>query len=198
MNRAILFAAAAAAALSIAACSRQDSSNPGQSEPVNAAQDAVGAAVGATSAATAGSFSTDAFTSNAAESDVYEIEAGKMAQQRAKNADVKAFGQMMVADHTAMSNEMKPLIQAAGQQIPDKLDERRQGLLDNLKAASDADFDKTYIDQQVAAHKEALTLMQGYADHGDNAQLKAAAAKAAPKIQQHLDRAQQLQSQLGG
>jgi putative membrane protein len=100
----------------------------------------------------------------------------------------------MVTDHTAMMNQMKPLVTAAGQTPADKLDERRQGFIDNLKQATDANFDKTYIDQQVAAHGEALTLMQGYASEGPDAGLKAGAAKAVPKIQMHLDKAKSIQS----
>src|SRR3546814_18469300 len=84
---------------------------------------------------------------------------------------------------------MKPLATAAGQTPADKLDARRQGFLDNLKAASAADFDKTYIDQQVAAHGEALTLMQGSADGGPDAGLRPEAAAAAPKIPTPPDKA---------
>ncbi|MGH6910275.1 MAG: DUF4142 domain-containing protein [Phenylobacterium sp.] len=202
MNRAFLLTAAAAAALSLAACSKPAAppAPPPAAETAtdatNAAQDAVGAAVGQTSAATLGSHDTGAFVSNASQSDMYEIQAGGIAAARAKNADVKAFGRSMVTQHTAMSNEMKPLIAAAGQTPADKLDERRQGFVDNLKTASDADFDKTYIDQQVAAHGEALTLIKGYADAGGDAGLKAGAAKAIPKVQMHLDKAKSIQSAL--
>ena len=205
MKRAYLLTAAAAAALSLAACNKPATAPATDAaadaaatanQPVNAAQDAVGAAVGQTSAATLGSHDTGAFVSNASQSDMYEIEAGKIASTRGKNADVKAFGKMMVSDHTAMSNEMKPLIAAAGQTPADKLDERRQGFLDNLKQATDANFDKTYIDQQVAAHGEALTLLQGYADDGADAGLKAGAGKAVPKVQAHLDKAKSIQAAL--
>ncbi|ACG77473.1 conserved hypothetical protein [Phenylobacterium zucineum HLK1] len=196
MTRAIFVCAAAASALALAACGQQAES-PGQTEPVNAAQDAVGAAVGQVSASTMGANSTEAFVANAAMSDMYEIQAGEMAQQKGQSADVKAFGKMMVADHTAMSNEMKPAAQAAGQTPPADLDERRKGMLDNLRAANGADFDRVYLEQQEAAHQEALTLMRGYADNGDNAQLKALAQKAAPKIQAHLDRVRQIQQGAG-
>lgn len=204
MKRAMILTAAAVAALSTAACQKQRdqaadatttaTTSVGQSEPVNAAQDATGAAVGAVSASTMGQMSTDAFVSNAGQSDMYEIQAGQIAQQKGQSAGVKAFGKMMVADHTAMTNQMKPLITAAGKTAPTDLDERRKGFLDNLRAASGADFDRVYLAQQEAAHNEALTLMQGYADNGDDAGLKAAAAKAVPKIQAHLDRVRQLQS----
>ncbi|MFN4177631.1 DUF4142 domain-containing protein [Phenylobacterium sp.] len=192
MTRALLICAAAASALAVAACNRQEPA--GQTKPVNAAQDAVGSAVGQMSASTLGANTTEGFVSNAAISDMYEIQAGQMAQQTGRSADVKAFGKMMVADHTAMSNEMKPLAQAAGQTVPATLDERRKGMLDNLTAASGADFDRVYLAQQEAAHEEALTLMRGYADGGDNAELKALAQKAIPKIQAHLDRVNQIQA----
>ena len=71
-------------------------------------------------------------------------------------------------------------------------------MIDNLTAAKCADFDKVYLAQQEAAHNEALTVMQGYADNGDNAGLKALAQKAIPKIKAHLDKVRQLQAAGGG
>ena len=212
MNRALLICAAATAALSLAACNKNQASNQtpatadtnsvsntssvGQAEPVNHAQDTAGAAVGSMSAATMGSHDTGAFVSNAAQGDMYEIQAAKIAETKSKNADVKAFAKMMEKDHTKLSGEMKPLISAAGQTPPADLDQRRKGFLDNLKAANAGDFDKTYMDQQVAAHDEALTLMQGYAKDGSDAGLKAAAAKAVPIVQHHSDMAKQLQAKI--
>jgi len=198
MKRAIMFAAAAVAALSVAACQKKDEvanpADPGTTNSaVNAAQDATAAAVGATSA-TVAPVSTEDFVTNAAISDMYEIQAGQIAQKKGQSAGVKDFGKMMVTDHTALTNEMKPLVAAAGKTPPTGLDERRKGLIDNLNAASPADFDKVYLSQQEAAHNEALTLMQGYADKGDDVGLKAAAAKAVPKVQAHLDKVKALQA----
>ena len=198
MAQKALLAAAAIAALSLAACQQKDAAptpaDPGTSNAaVNAAQDATATAVG-TAAAVTGPASTDAFVTNAAISDMYEIQAGQIAQTKGQSAAVKAFGQQMVTDHTALSNAMKPLILAAGKAAPAGLDERRKGLIDNLNAAAPGEFDKVYIAQQEAAHNEALTLMQGYADHGDDAGLKGAAAKALPKIKAHLQHAQGLAS----
>ena len=206
MKHALMLSAAAVASISLAACNKPannpnasegaQTGNPGQTQPVNEAQDKVGAAVGATSANTMGSVDTGSFVSNASQSDMYEIQAAKVAQTKSKNPDVKAFAKMMVTDHTAMSNQMKPLIAAAGQQPATDLDQRRKGFLDNLNAAPAADFDKTYIDQQVAGHQEALDLMKGYADRGSDAGLKAAASQAIPKIQTHLDKAKEIQAKL--
>lgn len=199
MKRTLAVTAAAIAALSLAACQKTDqAANPADpgtgNDAVNTAQDATSAAVGATSAATVGQMSTDAFVTNAAISDMYEIQAGEIAQKKGQSADVKAFGKTMVTDHTALSNGMKPLVAAAGKTLPTGLDERRKGLIDNLNAASAAEFDAVYLSQQEAAHSEALTLMQGYASNGDDAGLKDAAAKAVPKVQAHLDHVKRLQA----
>jgi putative membrane protein len=205
MKHALFLSAAAVAALSLAACNKPASTTTTDTATtatntagaaIDKAQDATGAAVGATSAATLGSHDTGAFVSNASQSDMYEIQAAKIAETRSKNPDIKAFAKMMVTDHTKSSEMMKPLILAAGQKPADKLDQRRQGFIDNLKSASDADFDKTYADQQVAAHEEALSLLQGYAKDGSDAGLKGGAAKIVPTVQTHLDKIKSIQASL--
>jgi putative membrane protein len=197
MKTAILFAAAATCALTLAACQKKDATaDAGTSNPtVNAAQDATSAAVGTTSAtAAAATNSTDAFVTGLVTSGMYEIDAGKIAATKAKDPAIKSFARMMVADHTAMSKEADPAIKASGKPIPTELDERRKGLIDNLNAANPADFDAAYLSQQEAAHQEALTLLKGYADGGDDAGLKAVATGAIPKVQAHLDKIHELQA----
>ena len=199
MKRAILVCAAAAAALCIAGCQKKEATDAAASatdtaaSAVNATQDAASAAVGAV-ASNVGSISTDQFVTDAGQGGMYEVAAGKVAQAKGQSADVKAFGKMMVADHTKMNEELKPLIAAAGKTAPAELDERHKGLIDNLNAAKPADFDKTYLDQQEAAHKETLDLMQGYAASGDDAGLKGAASKAVPAVQAHLDKVNALKA----
>jgi putative membrane protein len=209
MNRTLILSAAAVAALSLAACNKPASTTAADATDatksaasdaasatgaaVNKAEDATGAAVGAASANAVSPHDTAAFVSNASQSDMYEIQAAQIAAKRSKNPDIKAFAKMMVADHTKSTNMMKPLAQAAGQTPADKLDDRRQGFIDHLNKASDADFDKTYVDQQVAAHQEALDLMNGYAKDGSDAGLKGGAAKIAPIVQTHLDKIKAIQ-----
>jgi putative membrane protein len=212
-----LVATAAVAALSIAGCHKKTAAtteagnmaestgaaaantasavNPGQTGPVNQAQDATSGAVGAASA-TVGAHDTGAFVDNLAQGNAYEIQAAKIAEQKATAPDVKAFAHMMVIQHTALGNQAKTVIIKAGKTAPVTLDQRHKGLLDNLRAAGPSDFDKTYMDQQVAAHQETLNLINGYSQNGDDADLKAFAAQTAPKVQDHLDKAQALQSKI--
>lgn len=182
MSTSLKIGAAALAVLALAACHKtgsnagQDVTKPGDSAPVNAAQDVAAGLVGLASAATANT--PEEFVKAAAMADMYEIEAGKIAVARAKRADVKMFGQM-IDMHTKTSNDLKAALKDNNIAItpPAALDDRRMGMLQNRRAAGDSDFDLAYLHQQLAAHLEALTFHGHYADHGDNPVLKAAAAK---------------------
>ncbi|MBW0149986.1 MAG: DUF4142 domain-containing protein [Phenylobacterium sp.] len=195
MKRYLIATVGAAALLGLVACGDgNDNTAVGQTEPVNAAQDATSAVVGQTSAATLGANTLGGYVSNAAIGDMYEVEAGRMAQERGVSAETKALGEMLVSDHTAAAEQMAGLARAAGETIPTEMDERRKGLLDNLRAAQGAEFDRVFAEQQVAAHQEALTLHEGFADNTDHPELAAFARDMVPKLQAHLERARALET----
>ena len=160
------------------------------SDAVAVAQDAAAGPVGMLSAATAGSLSAAAFVDNAAQSDMYETESSQMALERSKSAKIKDFAKMMIKAHAMTTTELKSIVnggKAGDAKLPEKLDNRRQGLIDNLKAASADDFDARFVDQQTAAHHEAETLMGGYGNAGSNADLKTFAMKTKPKVTAHYN-----------
>jgi putative membrane protein len=66
-------------------------------------------------------------------------------------------------------------------------------MLDLLQREQGADFDKLYLQQQHAVHVDALGLMRTYAAQGREPPLRAAAARAAPVVQGHLNQVKQLQ-----
>lgn len=164
------------------------------SDAVSVAQDTASKVVGATSAATLGSVNTGAFVENAARSDMFETQAAQMAEQRSKSPAIKKYAAMMIKDHAKSTKGLTTIVEGGSVKatLPTGLDNRRQGLVDNLKKASSDDFDARYVDQQIDSHQEALTLMKGFADHGDNGALKTFAAKTATVVQGHLDMAKQL------
>jgi putative membrane protein len=168
--------------------------------PSTAAPDGTTASTAAASApALASAPAGPDFVATAAASDMYEIQAAKIAQKRSMNADIKDFAKMMVADHTKSTALVKKAIADSGRTDlapPAALPDDRKAMIDALDKASDADFDKTYVDQQVAAHKDALSLMTGYSMSGDVPQLKDAAGKIAPTVQMHLDRITAIQASL--
>jgi putative membrane protein len=126
---------------------------------------------------------------------------GSVAATKGTSADVKAYGREMVKDHHAL--------RADGQALAKKLNvtpEPPAG--DNSAAAAaawhdslvampkGAAFDKAYVDHEVAAHEQVLQKAQTAEAAAQNAELKAMIPKAAAKVQEHLDRAKQVQSKL--
>ena len=134
------------------------------------------------------------FVTMAASSDMFEIQSGTVAQEKAQSAEVKEFAAMMVADHTKSSEELLAAVQESGLDItpPGAMAAKHQEQLDALNADNVTDFDAAYIDAQVAAHEEALALMKSYSEGGDNEALKAHATKTLPVVQMHYEHAKQL------
>ncbi|HEY2752203.1 DUF4142 domain-containing protein [Phenylobacterium sp.] len=130
----------------------------------------------------------------AGQSDQFEIESGKLAARKATNPDVKSFAQKMVTDHTQSTQMVMAAAKKSGLSVgpPPALTADQQAKLTQLKAQSGAAFDKTYVGQQLAAHKQALALQSGYAKAGDDPNLKAAAAKIVPVVQMHLGMLQKM------
>ena len=188
-------ALAGVASLSLlAACGQGDSAGQNANEAVNATQDATSGMVGQTSAMTMGANTVDGFVTNLAIGNMYELEAAKIAAAKSTNADVKALAAMITKDHTAAGEKLMAAAPAAAPDVavPTALDERHQGLIDNLNAATADDFDKVYLDQQVAAHNEALTLLNGFKDNSDAPTLAALAGELVAPVTMHRDRARTL------
>lgn len=134
------------------------------------------------------------FADKAAKSDAFEIAAAKLAKTNAESADVKTFAAAMIEAHTGSTTKIKAAAAKATPEIkPDPaLTSNLQSKLDDLAKLKGADFDKAYIDGQVSAHEDALSLMKNYADKGDTPSLKAAAGEILPKVREHLDMAKKL------
>lgn len=179
----------------LAACNQGgDSAAQNTGEAVNATQDATSGVVGQTSAATLGANTVDGFVTGLATGNMYELESAKIAAAKSRNADVKALAAMITKDHTAAGEKLTALAPTAAPNvaIPTTLDERRKGMIDNLNAATADDFDKVYLEQQVAAHNETLTLLKGFSDKSDAPALAGLARELIPTVTAHRDRAQAL------
>lgn len=132
------------------------------------------------------------FVEKVALSDMYEIEASKIALERSKVQPVKDYAQMMIDAHTATTAELTPLAASAMVTPPSALDNDHMAKLDDLRKASVEDFDDKYIDQQTDAHENALNLLKDFAMNGKDAGLQAFASKTAPAVDAHLQQVKAL------
>lgn len=137
-------------------------------------------------AATPSTTDNDFFT-KAGQAGLAEVELGKLAAQKATNAEVKKFAQKMVDDHTKAGNELKELAVKKGKVLPADMDSSHKSTLEKLKGLSGADFDKAYVDAMVDDHKTAVDLFEDEADDGTDADVKAFAGKTLPTLKSHLE-----------
>jgi putative membrane protein len=93
-----------------------------------------------------------------------EVEQGKLAQGRSKDAGVKKFAAMMVKHHSEALTEQAKLVKklkltAADSATAAQLKAEGEKTLETLKAADAAGFDAAYLTSQVDGHQKVLDLI---------------------------------------
>ncbi|MBJ6126810.1 DUF4142 domain-containing protein [Microvirga splendida] len=137
------------------------------------------------------------FVNRAAMGNQFEIQSSQLAQQKGQNERVRQFAQRMIQDHTAAGDRLQSMVQGMqGVTMPSSLDQRHQQMLQTLQNASGPGFDRNYVQLQIGAHRDAVALYDQYAQNGDNQQLKQFAQQTLPTLREHLQQAQQIQTQL--
>lgn len=128
------------------------------------------------------------FADAAGAGDYYEVEAGKLAEDKATKQGLKDFGKMMVATHTESTEKLKAAGAKATPAITPKpvLNTEQQANLAALRQTDGADFDAKYKEQQIAAHEQALTAMKDYAANGAVPELTKFAGDSVKVVETHL------------
>jgi putative membrane protein len=124
----------------------------------------------------------------AGQSDQFEIQTGTLAAAKGGSSAVKTFGQQMVTAHTKSTAMVNAAVKQSHMPSgpPPALNPDQQAMLTELQGLKGDAFDKDYISQQEAAHKQALALQSGYAASGDNSHLRMAASKIVPVVKMHI------------
>jgi len=175
--------AAAAGSLVLAACN--PSTDASVDNGANSATPETNVAATDAPAATPGA---QEFVTAVAGSDLYEIESGKIAQEKATAADLKTFGQMLVTDHTKSSEQLKAAVAKtpSAPTPPATLPADLQAKIDALRAASGAEFDRLFVEQQTEGHRKTLDTLKAYSTGGDQPPLREFATNAQTVVEAHL------------
>jgi putative membrane protein len=139
-----------------------------------------------------------AFAMKAAQGGIAEVEAGKLAAERASSPDVKAFGQQMVDDHGKANEQLKSVAEKQNLTLPTSMNAEQQAMYDMLKTKTGADFDKAYVSAMVKDHTEDVKEFKKEADKGKDEQIKGFASETLPIIQGHLEKIKSIHSKMGG
>jgi len=134
--------------------------------------------------------------------DTVDVDAGKLAAEKASSKEVKAFAETMVRDHTAVNAKATALAKKLGV-TPEESDTSKKLKADGdktlakLKGLSGAEFDKAYVDNEVAYHDAVIEVVtKMLIPNTKNAELKSLLESAGPIFASHLEHAKQLQKSL--
>lgn len=136
------------------------------------------------------------FLEDAAQGGNTEVAGSKMALEKSKNADVKAFATQMIKDHTAVGEELAALAKSKGYTPPTEPSLMQKGELKALDVTDDS-FDSMYARRiGVAAHEDTIKLFEKAAKDAKDPEIKAFAQKTLPSLQAHLEMAKALQAKV--
>ena len=182
-----------------------NSCNSGDTSTETTATDSAVAAAAAEDAATnneaaaATKLTDPEIASVAVTADQIDIDYAAIAKEKSKNADVLQFAATMAKDHQSVNDQAVALATKLG--VTPQDNSLTQSLLTGaastktmLNSKSGADFDKAYIDNEVAYHKAAIDVVENtLIPNATNEELKGLLQTALPIFKQHLAHAEMVQ-----
>ncbi|MBW0003915.1 MAG: DUF4142 domain-containing protein [Hyphomicrobiales bacterium] len=126
-----------------------------------------------------------------------EVQFGKLAETKAASEAVQNFARRMIHDHSAANDRLSSLGAHVNVALPpDQLDPDHKAIRARLDSESGANFDKEYVNTQIADHQATAQLFEYEIGSGQDAQLKAFASDELPVIFEHLQMARALSATL--
>jgi putative membrane protein len=126
-----------------------------------------------------------------------ELSLGRLAQQKAKDSQVKQFAQRMVSDHQAMQNEWRAVASQGGVTISGTVNPTFQQQVARLNQLSGAEFDRAFMSTMVQNHETAVNAFKSRGMRSNSTEVRTLVTKGLPTIQEHLRMARQLSEQVG-
>ena len=131
-----------------------------------------------------------------------DIETGKLAVKKAHDKRVKEFAELMVRDHSSVNEKAAALAKKLGvtpEATPTSKSLKSDGdkEMAKLKKLTGAEFDKAYVDNEVAYHDAVIgVLKKTLIPNTSNAELKSLLESATPVFESHLEHAKMIQASL--
>lgn len=142
-------------------------------------------------AAWSASSSDTNFARKAAQGGMAEVAMGNLAESHAQSADVKAFGQRMVQDHSAANDKLKAAAEEEHIQLPTEPSAKDQRTINRLSKLHGEAFDKAYAQTMVKDHKMDISEFKRESKAA-NSPVQNFAQATLPTLQEHLQLAEKL------
>lgn len=131
------------------------------------------------------------FITSAAAAGMFEVSASKLAMERARSEDLKAYAKHLVTDHEQANTELMALAKQKGVSVGSGPTAAQQSQLDRMNQLQGNAFDTAYVQAVgIKAHREDIVLFEKTSKTSKDADLKAFATKTLPTLREHLATAQ--------
>lgn len=132
-----------------------------------------------------------------AQANIAEINAGKLAEQKSTNDQVKSFAKKMVDDHTKALDDLKQIAASKGVTLPTEPDRQQMAMENRLSALSGEKFDAQYVDQSGnRAHRDTHRLLQRVSNRAADPDLKSYASQVMTTVESHQQLAKETSKNL--
>ena len=168
------------------------SQEPGAAQDTGAVQGA-GAPLGA---ATARDPRDSEFLMDAIRMSIAEVQLGTLAEQRAHDERVRAYGRRLRTDHSRTMEETAALLETTVEEIPSEPDAEAQARYQALAMLSGPEFDAAFVDHMIAAHREAIEAYGRQTHANPNEALADLAEKTLATLREHLAIAESLKARV--
>ncbi|HEX6793482.1 MAG TPA: DUF4142 domain-containing protein [Casimicrobiaceae bacterium] len=136
------------------------------------------------------------FLTEAAQSNLFEIEASRVALARGGSAAVRRFAEATLRDRVSVDTDLEQLATSVGVVLPTRLSDEFQARLAVLEQLTGSDFDRAYArNVGVLAPEQALAAFERAADP-DGARVQRFAANQIPALRAHLAQGRRLASEV--
>jgi putative membrane protein len=129
------------------------------------------------------------FVIKASEANLAEIELGELASTKSTTPSVKAFGEMMVAEHQVALDELDSIAGRKNASMMRELNAEHQEVKATLTGLVGYSFDSAYMHSQVMDHEKTIALFETQSSNGIDPDVTAYATKYLPHIQMHHHKA---------
>jgi putative membrane protein len=142
-------------------------------------------------AALAADKASQKFIEKAIQGNLAEIQMGQLAQQNGQGDDVKAYGKMLVDDHSSANEIAKKVAEQIGVTPPTEPSAQQKAMYSKMSKLSGAAFDRAFAMDMVADHKHDIAEFKKEARKKDDPAADFA-SQTLPTLEKHLDAAKKL------
>lgn len=141
-------------------------------------------------------YADEGFIRDAAMANLTEIELGRLAQRKARNADVRRFGQRMIDDHGKAQSELQSVARSIGVDVPQTLDSTHRDMVNQLERESDMNFDREFMRMMVEDHGKVVDKFDTQSRSARNTQVRDFATRTLPTLRDHLREAREIRDRI--